>query len=79
MNDKILEALHLAKTGKGDDARQIAQSREGDPDFDRLHAFLHRMEGDEWNAGYWYRRCSTDVPKVSLEEELEGLIQHYKS
>lgn len=23
-----------------------------------IHAHLHRVEGDDWNAGYWYRQAS---------------------
>lgn len=34
-----------------------------------VHAYLHRKEGDEWNAGYWYRRAGHPFPKISLEEE----------
>ena len=77
MKEKILEALNLVKTGNWNDAHQIAQSQEGEPDYDRLHAFLHRMEGDQWNAAYWYQRCNTKVPKISLEEELKYLLDYF--
>lgn len=39
-----------------------------------VHAYLHRKEGDEWNAGYWYRRANKPFPKVSLEEEWRQLV-----
>ncbi|MFS4417151.1 hypothetical protein [Maribacter sp. 2307ULW6-5] len=39
-----------------------------------LHAYLHRQEGDEFNAGYWYRRAGRDFPKMSLEEERWELV-----
>ena len=28
-----------------------------------IHAYLHRKEGDKFNAGYWYRRARK---KISL-------------
>lgn len=34
-----------------------------------IHAYLHRKEGDEFNAGYWYRRAKREFPGISLEEE----------
>ncbi len=39
-----------------------------------IHAYLHRKEGDEWNAGYWYRKANRPFPDVSLEEELQELV-----
>jgi hypothetical protein len=36
-------------------AHRVAQSDEGDRDFCWLHACLHKIEGDEANARYWYR------------------------
>jgi hypothetical protein len=39
-----------------------------------IHAYLHRKEGDEWNAGYWYRKAKKPFPKYSLEEELEVIV-----
>ena len=38
-----------------------------------VHAYLHRVEGDEWNAGYWYRRAKKTTPNQSLEEEWETI------
>lgn len=34
-----------------------------------VHAYLHRKEGDEFNASYWYRRAGKPVCKLSLDEE----------
>ncbi len=39
-----------------------------------LHAYLHRKEGDEFNAGYWYRRAGRPFPKTSLEKEHQELV-----
>ncbi|WP_420602052.1 hypothetical protein [Flagellimonas sp.] len=40
-----------------------------------IHAYLHRKEGDDWNAGYWYRQAGRSFPKLTLEEELKQLVQ----
>lgn len=50
-------------------AHEIAQAHEGNAPFDRLHALCHRIEGDEWNAGYWYRRAGREPEKGAVEEE----------
>lgn len=39
-----------------------------------IHAYLHRKEGDEWNAGYWYRQAGKSFPENSLEEEHQALV-----
>lgn len=39
----------------------------------RVHAYLHRKEGDIWNADYWYRRAGAQRPAISLDEEWKNL------
>ncbi len=34
-----------------------------------IHAYLHRKEGDIWNADYWYRRAGKTRPNFTLDEE----------
>ncbi len=41
----------------------------------RVHAYLHRVEGDQWNANYWYNRAGETMPAVSLQEEWKMLVQ----
>jgi hypothetical protein len=43
----------------------------------RVHAYLHRKEGDQWNADYWYRRAGESRPNLSLEEEWEELVGRF--
>ena len=43
----------------------------------RVHAYLHRKEGDIWNADYWYRRAGSKRPDCSLHEEWEDLIHYF--
>jgi hypothetical protein len=40
-----------------------------------IHAYLHRKEGDIFNADYWYRRTGKTRPAVSLEEEWTQIVQ----
>ncbi len=47
----------------------------GDKRSAHLHAYLHRKEGDIWNADYWYSRAGQKRPAVTLEEEWEQLVQ----
>jgi hypothetical protein len=39
-----------------------------------VHAYLHRVEGDLGNAGYWYRRASKPVATDSLDAEWERMV-----
>ena len=39
-----------------------------------IHAYLHRKEGDKFNAGYWYRRANKPFPSNSLEEEHRKIV-----
>lgn len=41
-----------------------------------IHGYLHRKEGDEFNAGYWYRKAGKPFPKISLEEEHKELVEY---
>lgn len=61
--------------GKGDweAAHEIAQDMPG-PTGSWLHAYLHRVEGDRWNAGYWYDRAGRPFPKSTLGQEFEELV-----
>ena len=52
-------------------AHRMAQSREGEAIFDRLHALCHRIEGDSGNAAYWYRRAGVEPFDGSFAEEAD--------
>ena len=40
-----------------------------------FEAYLHRVEGDLWNARYWYRRSDKPESKLSLTEERQQITQ----
>jgi hypothetical protein len=71
---ETVEALWHDARGDWESAHNIAQSQEGVHDYDLLHAYLHRKEGDDWNARYWYNRANSAMPTVSLEMEWEVLL-----
>jgi hypothetical protein len=71
---EILVALWYDANKQWDAAHDIAQSKEGTQPYDLLHAYLHRCEGDNWNANYWYNRAKSKMPQISLEEEWETLV-----
>ena len=40
-----------------------------------VHAYLHRKEGVEWNAEYWYKRAGRKFHRETLEAEWEALVE----
>ena len=69
------QALWWAGKGDWDRAHECVQQREGDPACDGVHAYLHRVEGDLANAGYWYRRAGRPVATTSLQDEWNALTE----
>jgi hypothetical protein len=45
------------------------------PEGMAVHAYLHRKEGQAWNADYWYERAGRRFHRTSLEEEWEALAE----
>ncbi len=45
------------------------------PEGMAVHAYLHRKEGEAWNADYWYRRAGRKFHRETLEEEWEALVE----
>jgi hypothetical protein len=43
--------------------------RQRDKDGSWVHAYLHRIEGDDANAGRWYERAGQPFPAVSPADE----------
>ncbi len=69
----FLKAGNL-ETGKDwHEAHQICQAHEGSPLFDWLHALVHRIEGDDANADYWYRRAGKNRHSGSVAEEWQSI------
>jgi hypothetical protein len=69
----LLEAMWWDAKGNWTRAHAIAQDIEG-PDAAWVHAYLHRKEGDDWNAGYWYRCSGRPHCKLALEDEWREIV-----
>ncbi|MDN3581788.1 hypothetical protein [Mucilaginibacter flavus] len=64
--------------GKGDWQKAHAQvDHLSDRSSAWVHAYLHRKEGDVWNADYWYRQARQTRPDISLDEEWEQLVVEF--
>jgi len=65
-----VQALWHDARGNWDGAHNFAQddhSRDGS----WVHAYLHRKEGDNGNAGYWYSRAGRTPPAKGTTLEAE--------
>jgi hypothetical protein len=52
-----LKKGNLAMGAEWENAHTICQAREGERDYDLVHALAHWIEGDVGNAEYWYARA----------------------
>lgn len=71
--NKLLQALYHDKKGDWNTAHQIIQDINSKAAA-RIHAYLHREEGDLPNAGYWYSRASAERYTGSLNDEWTALV-----
>jgi hypothetical protein len=76
--EELIVAVDLAIAGDWAAAHARVQRHEGDATADWLHAVLHKIEGDEQNSRYWYRRTSHEFedfadPKAELAAMRESL------
>lgn len=55
-------------------AHRLAQA-EDDADGAWAHAYLHRVEGDLANAGYWYRRAGKPASEQPLADEWATIVK----
>ena len=68
-----LEALWHEAKGDWQRAHKLAQ-RQKDGDGYWVHAYLHRVEGDDGNADNWYRRAARKAGTGSLKEEWQLIV-----
>lgn len=52
-----LAAAGFTVSAEWEEVHDLCQRHEGEQVFDWGHALCHRIEGDDWNADYWYRRA----------------------
>ncbi len=63
-----LAALWWDAKGDWNKAHAAAQKDDGVAGM-RVHAYLHRKEGDANNARHWYRKAKRELATGALEEE----------
>ncbi|PZX51937.1 hypothetical protein [Algoriphagus chordae] len=73
----MLKALWYDGNGDWEKAHDLVDGLDGKAAA-RIHAYLHRKEGDQWNADYWYRRAGVERPDMTLEEEWGMLLKQYQ-
>lgn len=69
-----LQALWHDRKGDWNSAHEAVQDGT-DRESAALHAYLHRKEGDLWNARYWYSTAGRKPFSGSLDEEWESLAK----
>ncbi len=67
-----LASLWYVAKGDWDRAHKLAQEEDNKTGA-WVHAHLHRVEGDEANAGYWYGRAKRPPSAASLKAEWEEI------
>lgn len=78
MDELIIEAVKHAQAGRWQNAHDIVQDIDN-PNAYWIHAYLHRVEGDDSNAAYWYRRAGRAMPTTGTTQELEDLANELLS
>lgn len=68
-----LRALWTLAHGDWDRAHELVQELTS-PEAAWVHAHLHRVEGDQGNAAWWYARARRPVAQGELEEEWHALV-----
>jgi hypothetical protein len=63
-----LAGLWWDAKGDWNRAHESAQQDEG-PEGSWVHAYLHRKDGDQGNAAYWYSRAGKLVSQAPLDAE----------
>ena len=64
----MLRAVWHGLRGEWDAAHELAQAQD-DAEGAWVHAWLHRIEGDLPNSGYWYRRARRPAQHGDTREE----------
>jgi hypothetical protein len=68
LREDLIAAVDAALAGRWDEAHRLAQKHEDDATGCWLHACLHKMEPDESNSRYWYRRSGHSYEEYAQPE-----------
>lgn len=70
----VLEALWWDAKGDWAGAHALVDELET-PEGMAVHAYLHRKDGEAWNADYWYQRGGRAFHRQALEDEWDALVE----
>jgi hypothetical protein len=73
MSAALRRAIRSALAGRWDEAHALVQADPGALAA-RIHAELHRIEGDADNAAYWYRRAGVSQPSQDAQTALAQIL-----
>lgn len=71
---QALAALWHDQRGDWETAHKLAQAADG-KDGAWVHAYLHRKEGDEGNAAYWYRLAGRPMAQNPFTDEWQQIAR----
>ncbi|MTB53151.1 hypothetical protein [Lewinella sp. W8] len=71
-----LAALWWIRNNHWEKAHDLVDGAPG-ADAAWVHALLHRIEGDQWNANYWYARSGREVPSGTIQQEIDQQIAYF--
>lgn len=69
-----LKALLLLKREGWEEAHSLVQDDDS-AEAAWVHALIHRIEGDDSNAGYWYRQAGRKRFVGGIEEEWKAIVE----
>jgi hypothetical protein len=69
-----LAGLWWAGKDKWDTAHSLVMDEDG-KDCARVHAYLHRLEKDEENARFWYRRAGAPMATGAFKAEWTAIAR----
>jgi hypothetical protein len=72
--DAPLAALWWDAKGDWAQAHSLVNDLDTKPAM-TVHAYLHRKEGADWNADYWYSRAGRGFHRPALDEEWQALVE----
>ena len=72
MLPQLLQALWWDAKGQWDQSHKITQEIHSN-EAAAVHAYLHRVEGDESNADHWYRRAERPHSTAPLPQEWDEI------
>lgn len=68
-----LQSLWYAANDNWEASHNIAQDL-NTPAGSWIHAHLHRVEGDEFNASYWYRKAGKQFSSLPFKDEINEIV-----